>query len=260
MKKFILFALLVLPLAFVSCGSDNDEPNYPNQTLVAGSVYSIPGGNTGWTSDNELIASVSTNGVTAERVGETYIRNGSKSFKVTVTGKYNTFKEPCLQWGAGKSTVKNFMTGYTIQSESDDNLFYKAKLKEMLTGYSFKSGKLNLSSVVLLPSVVDAEEMVGYLAERYVYVTKNESEYYYGFATPDTKSVVILQLTTISSQVVYMVAYGEVTSSSAPAQTLKMMKKQIAPASTEANAEVKAEYSRLLDVMPEMNPELNNIK
>lgn len=35
MKKFFLsFSLMVVSLAVVSCGSDEDEPNYANQTMV----------------------------------------------------------------------------------------------------------------------------------------------------------------------------------------------------------------------------------
>lgn len=260
MKKLILLTLLILPLAFASCGSD-DEPNYSNQTLAVGSVYSIPGRSTGWTSDNELIASVSTNGVTAKHVGETNIRNGSKSFKVTVTGKYNTFKEPCLQFGASMTQVKNFMSGYTLNKELTDALLYDGKFPVMYYMYTFKNTRMYLSSAIIKSSSVDTEEMVDFLNERYVFVTKDESKYYFAFISPDMKTMVILQLDTMDYQVVYEIIYAEYTgSSSAPAQTMKMMKKQLAPSSTEANAEVKAEYSRLLDVMPEINTELNIIK
>ncbi len=265
MKKyfsFIAFAIMTaLSLTFVSCGSD-DESNNPNQTMTVGSVYAIPGGSTGWTSDNKFIASVSANGVTAEHVGETYIRNGSKSFKVTVISKYNTFKEPCLQWHADKPTVRNYMRNYVIQSETDDHILYKGLLKELFTFYTFKNGKLYGSSVLLSPSVVDAEELSDFLIERYVYVTKNDEDYYIGFVTPDTKSFVIMQITTINSEVVYHVAYGEATSNSAPAQVMNMLKQQFTPESTsaEAKAKIKAEFLRLIDVMPEINTELNLVK
>lgn len=261
MKKLFILMLLVLPLALMSCGSDDDEPNYSNQTMVVGSVYAIPGGSTGWTSDNELIASVSTNGVTAERVGETYIRNGSKSFKVTVTGKYNTYKEPCLQWGASKSTVKSFMSGYTLSSETDQYLFYSGNYPVSIIGYSFKNAALSLSSIIIPLNAVNMDDLIAFMAERYVYVTKDEANKYFGFLSADKKNIVILQLETLNSQIVYFISYAQYTgSSSAPAQTMKMMKKQIAPSSSEANAEVKATYTRMLDVMPDMKPELNNIK
>ena len=247
-------------MAFASCGSDNDEPNYSNQTLVVGSVYSIPGGSAGWTSDNELIASVSTNGVTAEHVGETYIRNGSNSFKVTVTGKYNTFKEPYLKFGASMSSVKSFMGGYTLNRELTDALLYDGTFPVMYYMYTFKNGGMYISSAIIKSTSVDTDEMVAFLNERYVYVTMDESEYNFIFVTPDMKTLVLLQLDTMNSQVVYEVIYGEYTgSSSAPAQILKMMKKQLAPASSEANAEVKAEYLQMLDVMPEMKHSLNII-
>ncbi len=258
MKKLILFTLLILPLAFASCGSD-DEPNYSNQTLAVGNVYAIPGGSTGWTSDNELIASVSTNGVTAEHVGETYIRNGNKSFKVTVTPKYNTFKEPYLNFGASKTTVKNFMSSFNLNKEQNDALLYDGSFPVMYYLYSFKNAVLNMSSAVIKVSLVSADDMVAFLQERYVFVTMDEDKYYFGFVSPDEKTLVVLQIDTLNSQVVYMIAYAEVSAYSTPAQTLKMMKKQLAPASTIHGAEVKAEYSRLLDIMPEMKSEYNII-
>ena len=245
-KLLIILSFVFATLTFVSCGSDKeDEPNYPNKTMMAGETYTIPGKNGVWTSDNQLIASVSNGIVTAERVGETTIRNGLKSFKVTVTGKYNTFKEPCLKWGASKSTVKSFMSGYTLQSEDDENIFYKGKYREALTGYMFRSGGLYISTVVLFTSSVGTDELAAFLNERYVYVTQNSSEYYFAYATPDEKNVVVLQLTTISSEVVYMVSYGSVSiSSSAPAVAREMMK--TGPVST---PEVKSRFTAIKDAL-----------
>lgn len=259
MKKFLfILSLFVLPFTIISCGGDDEhEPDYPDQTLVVGSTYTIPGGTTGWTSENELIASISTTGVVAERVGETCIRNGNKSFKVTVTGKFNLYREPCMQWHASKATVKNFMSDYTLQSETDNALYYKGKLRELLTGYSFKNSGLELSSVALAAALVDAGEMVDFMLERYVYVTHDEDQYYYGFVTPDKKNVVLMQLQTVSSQVVYFISYAEFTStSSAPAMIKKMAKEQ----PVKANPEFKATYRNLSDKMSEIRSDYNIVK
>lgn len=245
-KLLIVFSLVLAALSMVSCGRDKeDEPNYPNKTMMAGETYTIPGKDGVWTSDNQLIASVSNGIVKAERVGQTTIRNGSKSFKVTVNGKYNTFKEPCLQWGASKSTVKSFMSGYTLQSEDDESIFYKGKYREALTGYMFKSSGLYVSTVVLLTSSVSTDELAAFLNERYVYVTQNSSEYCFAYATPDEKNVVLLQLTTINSQVVYMVSYGSVsTSSYAPAAARAMMK-----VDSQSPPEVKSSFTDMMSTM-----------
>ena len=242
---------MLVSLAIVSCGSDEeDEPNYTNKTMVAGDTYTIPGKSMDWTSDNELIASVSNGIVTAERVGETYIRSGSKSFKVTVTAKYNTFKEPYMNFGASMSSVKSFMSGYTLNQEKSESLLYDGKFPVMYYLYTFKNAGMYLSCAILKASSVDTDDMVAFLFERYVFVTMDEDEYYFAFLSPDKKMMIVLQLETLNSQVVYEVIYGEFTSSSAPVQTMRKMSKQFIPTSTGVNTELKAEYSRLLDVLP----------
>ena len=81
--------------------------------------------------------------------------------------------------------------------------------------------------------------------ERYVYVTQNSSEYYFAYATPDEKNVVLLQLTTINSQVVYMVSYGSVsTSSYAPAAARAMMK-----VDSQSPPEVKSSFTHMMSTM-----------
>ena len=262
MKKFfLLFSLMVVSLAFVSCGSDEeDEPNYANQTMVAGDTYTIPGKIKDWASDNELIASVSNGIVTAERVGETIIRSGSKSFKVSVTGKYNTFKEPYTQWGASQSAVKSYMTGYTLFKETNEVLYYTGLNKEMGYGYSFTNSALSSSYVILQMTSVTSDEMVAYLAERYVYVTMDEDDYYFGFVTPDKKTVVILQLQSNSGQLYYFVYYTSASSANAaPAQAMMMMKQHFGSAKQTLGTETKEEYLRMLNDMPDIQPEFNLI-
>ena len=252
---------MVVSLAFVSCGSDEeDEPNYANQTMVAGDTYTIPGKIKDWASDNELIASVSNGIVTAERVGETIIRSGSKSFKVSVTGKYNTFKEPYTQWGASQSAVKSYMTEYTLFKETNEVLYYTGLNKEMGYGYSFTNSALSSSYVILQMTSVTSDEMVAYLAERYVYVTMDEDDYYFGFVTPDKKTIVILQLQSNSGQLYYFVYYTSASSANAaPAQAMMMMKQHFGSAKQTLGTETKEEYLRMLNDMPDIQPEFNLI-
>ena len=258
---FLLFSLMVVSLAFVSCGSDEeDEPNYANQTMVAGDTYTIPGKIKDWASDNELIASVSNGIVTAERVGETIIRSGSKSFKVSVTGKYNTFKEPYTQWGASQSAVKSYMTGYTLFKETNEVLYYTGLNKEMGYGYSFTNSALSSSYVILQMTSVTSDEMVAYLAERYVYVTMDEDDYYFGFVTPDKKTIVILQLQSNSGQLYYFVYYTSASSANAaPVQAMMKMKQHFGSAKQTLGTETKEEYLRMLNDMPDIQPEFNLI-
>ena len=200
-------------------------------------------------------ASVSGNTVTAQRVGETTIRSGSNSFRVTVNGKYNTYREPCLQWGASKSTVKNFMSGYTMDSDQNNFLIYYGKSPVTFIVYSFKNSSLILSSLVIPIGAVSMNELIAFMAERYIYVTQDEANNYFGFISTDKKTIVYLQIETINSQLVYFISYAAASSSnSAPARHLKMLKK-LSTSQDENRAEINSIMPRLHDAMTEMRPE-----
>lgn len=227
MNRLILcLALVVMPVLLVSCGSDDDGLKYADQTMVVGSRYSIPGGSDGWESDNELIASVTSSGVCAEHVGETYIRNGRNAFKVTVTGKYNLYMEPYLHWGASKSTVKSFMTGYNLQIDEDDMLFYERD--EFSIAYSFESNRLTAAGVFLASAMVNYYDLLEYLEERYIYLEKDEESGSLGYVTPDRCTIVVIQKVEIESEMFYVVAYIDIeTNSSSPTKTLDYSKRFI---------------------------------
>lgn len=195
MKKQLfvaLLALVVLPL-FVSCGSDDVEDmkvSVPDQSLYHKQTYDIPvKGN--WVSDNALIASVSGNKVEGVTVGKTRISNGSSSFNVTVKPKYTYFDEPCLDWGASTSTVKNKMSGYSIYKETSTNISYYGKNKETNVVYSFASG--GLKSVMVFISKSDflgIPNLADYLLERYIVIDADNSSA--GFVTNDKKTIIVM--------------------------------------------------------------------
>ena len=205
---YLFLSVIIASMALVSCGSDDeDEPNYPDITLTAGDSYKIPGNNTDWTSDNELIASVIRGVVTARLVGETTIRNGSKSFKVTVTGKYNFFREPFLKWGASKQTVSDFMLGYSLIGEDERNLVYAGRYSEFMTDYFFGESGLEASIVALLPTRARIDELLAFLNERYIYYPEESSEDEKAYLTLDKKTMVVLVRTTIDSEQVFLIGY-----------------------------------------------------
>ena len=154
-----------------------------------------------------MIASVTRGVVTARLVGETTIRNGSKSFKVTVTGKYNFFREPFLKWGASKQTVSDFMLGYSLIGEDERNLVYAGRYSEFMTDYFFGESGLEASIVALLPTRARIDELLAFLNERYIYYPEESSEDEKAYLTLDKKTMVVLVRTTIDSEQVFLIGY-----------------------------------------------------
>lgn len=208
-----LFVLLcsLISSTFTACGGDDDEPElkFNDITLNCGSTYTIPNGkNIMWTSSNEYIASVSGNIVKAEKVGEATISSNKGSFKVKVNGSLATvYPIPCLEWGASKSTVKNFMKGFSLKEEESTSLTYTGTGSHLLTTYTFESGILSGSGVALNGSYVDADKLADYMLERYVPVSVDEENYSFYFITPDNKTMLGLFLEVYSGNIVYAIVY-----------------------------------------------------
>lgn len=206
---FVLFCTLISS-TFTAC-SDDDEPEikFNDIALNCGRTYTIPNGNDiMWTSSNEYIASVSGNIVKAERVGEATISSNKGSFKVKVNGSLaSVYPIPCLEWGASKSTVKNFMKGFSLDEEESTSLTYTGTGSHLLTTYTFESGLLSVSGVALNGNYIDAENLVDYMLERYVPVSVDEDNYSFYFVTPDNKTMLGLFLEVYSGNIIYVIVY-----------------------------------------------------
>ena len=198
MKKFLYyFLLLMVSLPFCSCDDEVEEVVIDDQTMIVGSTFTIPDRSMDWVSDNELIASVSQGVVTAERVGTTIIHNatGTKSFIVKVKGMYDLYREPCVNWGASRGTVKSYMSAYSISMEYDTLLYYDGHFKEYLFCYVFSSSNELLFDYVLLKHTsVTTDQLLGYLQERYLVIGEYRDDEYidYVFETLDGKTVIEL--------------------------------------------------------------------
>ena len=216
MKLKDLFYLLVgFCLLCQSCG-EKDEPgtSFNDVTLNCEQTYTITGGeDVEWKSDNPLIASVSGNIVTANVIGETTIRSSKGLFKVTVKGTMSkVYNVPCLEWGASKSRVKSFMSGRTLSKETTTDLVYSGSGAEIITMYTFQSDKLKNSGVTLSGSYISSSKLADYMLERYIPISYDEDSYYFYFVTPDKKTAVGLTLSVSGGNVIYVIAYGPLSS------------------------------------------------
>lgn len=209
--KFITLFLTCTCILFQSCG-DDDEPNggFKDITLNCGQTHTISNGSGAeWTSSNKYIASIAGNLVTAERVGDATISSSKGSFKVSVKGVVpEAYFIPCLNWGASKSTVKNFMKGYTISEETSTSITYKGSGTQILTMYSFENNILASSGLALDGSYVDSDNLIDFMLERYVPVSYDEDGYAFYFITPDNKTALGLMLEVYGSNLVYIIAYA----------------------------------------------------
>ena len=209
MKKLLSLFTILSCFILASCGGD-DEPdfNYQDVSLRYNTTYTIPNaGDATWTSSNEYIASVSGNVVTAERVGEAIISSNKGSFKVTVTPTSHVFNEPCIKWGATKSTVKSFMNNASPSEETSTALTYKGSGAQVVTTYTFDSKGLKSSGVGLDGDYVNSDALVTYMLERYIPIDVDESDYSFYFCTPDKKTGILMSLRASGSTIVYLIVY-----------------------------------------------------
>lgn len=210
MKNLLFLSLLIASLCTVSCKKDkhDEEPDFSDITLLSGSTYDIPGGNNiTWTSANDYIAKVEGGTILAGLVGRTTISSRLGSFNVTVEPTLTLFKEPCIDWGASKSIVKSYMSGYEIYEENATGITYTGIAPVSLYLYDFENSKLSGSGVSVMERLVDSAKIGIYLAERYILIKTDEANYSLYFISPDEQTLVLCQLTAISDQIFYILAY-----------------------------------------------------
>lgn len=205
----LAFVLICLPLAtFTSCGDDADDDNQSmNLTLNAGETHDI-GNGSDWKSANPLVASVSGSTIKANCVGNTTISSGSSNIKVTVKATHFDFNDPCLQWGASKSSVKSYMSKYNLLKEESTSLVYDGSGKTYMYNYLFENGKLSSSSILVKSYY--SSDITTYLKERYYPVLVSEDDVIY-MVDAKQETLALVSVYSYGYSVYVMVIYAHYT-------------------------------------------------
>lgn len=187
MKK-ILFLLAVLPMVLLSACSDDDENGLSLDKSEISLYYEdeiklTASDNVTWSSEDEFVAKVSSNGVVeGGHVGKTFIvaSNGSETVKcaVEVKPKYNTFVEPVLDFGASKADIKA-KEKRELVTDNATSLGYKDSKDGVAIIYTFKNGKMTAAGIGLQYKYSD--DILDFLLERYAPATMDKDEYIFTF-------------------------------------------------------------------------------
>lgn len=209
MKKSTLLMLLCATIFLIaSCTSDEEEQaeklNTNSLTLKAGqSSKLIYDGSCIWQSQEPLIADVDNDGnVYAKRVGETVILANDESCNVRVTPNYNTYIEPCMQWGVSMAYIEDYMKDFKSHGQVDNILAFEDALREIAYIYSFESNMLQQS--IIVAKLSKAYEIADFLLERYLAVDVDMDNYAAAFLSIDKKNAVFLIFIEELITVVYM--------------------------------------------------------
>lgn len=171
--------LLATLFMFTACGDDeldNIKLSKTTYTMNHKESQKIEGTNVAdivWNSDNEFVATVKDNTITGQYVGKTTVKSATKNlvFSVEVKPRYNTYKEPYLDWNASKATIKAKYG--TPESENENSLIYlTSNTNAPMIMYIFENGKLSICGVLCNTSV--ATQLGNFLVERYVPVEVDE--------------------------------------------------------------------------------------
>lgn len=191
-KMFSLMLILASCVCITSCNNDEDEPvptiSKSSVTMNVGESVKLTysGKDCTWSSENPVIASVSSQGVvTANLVGETKVRANNLYCKVTVAPKYTMYVEPYTGWGATQSVVKSKMSGYSLYDSSSTDMTYEGKGNVFAYMYSFENGKLSGSSMAIFNN--NATYLSDFILERYIPIDYDDSAVY--FMSSDEKTI-----------------------------------------------------------------------
>ena len=154
---------------------------------------------TSGSNDKAVTITVSENTTSDSRTATITVSGSGLTKTINVTQeKYSVlFLEPCLVWGTSVSSVKSFMTGYSvgnngnlIENDGEYILWYYGKYMEIETDYYFTSSTGGLNSVLVFfdPQKAGYDEIVQEFTKlEYVYVDKN-SQGVYVYKTKDGKT------------------------------------------------------------------------
>lgn len=191
MKKFALLLAVALPMAFASCGDDNDasftlsqssvELNYKGNTTLTASEKNVT-----WGSSDEFVATVSDNGkIEAKHVGTATItatKNGeTATCKVTVVPTNNQFVMPYMTWKASAAQIESAFNGFQKGSNSTDNelVYYTNAANYTLPGYLYRlnaTGYTGLYQSQLLVETTDQVSVYNWMEQYYNEVSTDDDE------------------------------------------------------------------------------------
>lgn len=189
MKKLTFIMAAMLALVLSACGGEKDEPAFPDQELKVGEFFHITSDETGWYSDNNKIASVNGNLVTANKVGEVKIRNNKHHIRVNVVPRYTYITDPYLAWGGSKAMVK-YSVKAPFASETDNSIEFGPLGNETSTTYYFGTNGLARVLVNISSGKVSEAEILKFLNERYTQIGtgSGQGEQLIGYKSPDDKT------------------------------------------------------------------------
>lgn len=193
-------------LVFSSCSKDDNEiiPSLNKKEITLyteeTAYLTYSGGECVWGSDNPLIASVKEGTVTANLVGETLIHANDATCKVIVKPRFTKYYEPYIKFGEDKSKVEQYMSGYEISKNENNQLAYNGENGILYYLYTFENGKLNASGFATKLS--ESDYLIDFITERYIPISQEGTTFM--FVSPDAQIGVALQITISYIAVAYV--------------------------------------------------------
>lgn len=227
-KEFMALFAVILGMCLTSCSKNEVEDMTVNVNVTPQAISLYYKGTkqltstnaTSWISEDEFVAKVDNNGVvTGEHVGTTKIiaTNGASSAScvVTIVPKYNLYDTPVQNWGASPSEIKSKEKHELMSSESTSTSsmlaynYTNESDKPVLLTYLFENGKL--SRITVFVALLQYENAVKYLQERYTPIYAEKTDYFLMFTDAYTKdkmkSVMSVQITKVNGTELTTISY-----------------------------------------------------
>lgn len=170
--------------------TEDDDIKTSYLVMFVGDKEKIEGTVVTATSENDFVASVKNDVVTANHVGATVIIVNEKHPVIIMVFSIRTsIPAPVLKWGEPKDTIKAHHTKGTIDKDEDKTLTYKNCGDAKMIGYFFDDdGKLESAAISVASS--KSTTLLNYLMDRFlIYPEKQGDGYYLGFDGYDEKHI-----------------------------------------------------------------------